>query len=93
MRYVFDAEKLAANVAKHGVWFSAAEDFDWETAMVAVDDCQRYAETRFVAIGLIGVRLHVMVFTLRETTVRLISLRRANSREVRRYVEAQEQAG
>ena len=91
MRYAFDVEKLAANVAKHGVWFSAAEGFDWETALIAIDDRQRYAETRFIAIGLIGARLHVMVFTLRETTVRLISRRRANSREVRRYVETQAQ--
>ena len=36
-------------------------------------------------MGLIGERVHVMVFNLRETSVRIISLRRANSREVRRY--------
>lgn len=87
MRYSFDPAKLAANVAKHGVWFAAAEEFEWESALVAVDSRKAYAETRFTAVGLVGDRLHVMVFNLRDTTVRLISLRRANSREVKRYVD------
>jgi uncharacterized DUF497 family protein len=38
------------------------------------------------AVGLIGERLHAMVPTC-DTTVRLISLRMANSREVKRYVD------
>ena len=39
-------------------------------------------------MGLIDARLYVLVFTLRETAVRIISLRKANSREVKRYVAA-----
>lgn len=85
MRYTFDLAKQAANVAKHGVFFAAAQEFEWETALVAVDDRHGYGETRFTAVGLIGERVHVMVFNLRETSVRIIGLRRANSREVRRY--------
>lgn len=85
MHYSFDFAKQAANVAKHGVFFSAADDFEWETALVQVDDRHAYGETRFTAMGLIGERVHVMVFNLRETSVRIISLRRANRREVTRY--------
>ena len=85
MRYTFDPAKQAANVAKHGVFFSAAHDFEWEAALVEVDSRRAYGETRFTAMGLIGERVHVMVFNLRETSVRIIGLRRANSREVRRY--------
>ncbi|WP_312588993.1 BrnT family toxin [Comamonas terrigena] len=85
MRYTFDHAKQAANVAKHGIFFSAADDFEWETALVLVDDRYAYGETRFTAAGLIGERLHVMVFNLRETEVRIISLRRANRREVKHY--------
>jgi uncharacterized DUF497 family protein len=87
MRYSHDPKKLAANVANHQVWFHEAELFEWETALVAVDSRKRYGETRFLAQGLIGERLFVMVFTLRETTVRIISLRKANLREVRRYAK------
>ena len=49
-------------------------------------DAKRRA--RFVATGFIGRRLHVAVFTERGDRVRVISLRRANSREARRYAAA-----
>ena len=68
------------------MWFKIAEGFEWETAIVSVDARQRYGETRFEAKGYIGLRLYVMIFTLRETAVRIISLRKANSREMKRYV-------
>ena len=87
MNYNYDARKLAANVEKHGVWFQAAKSFEWENALIRVDDRKQYEETRFEAIGYIDERLHVMLFCLRETAVRIISLRKANSREVKRYAE------
>jgi uncharacterized DUF497 family protein len=46
----------------------------------------KYAEQRLEATGLIGERLHVMIYCLRSDVVRVISLRKANPREVRRYV-------
>jgi uncharacterized DUF497 family protein len=85
MRLTHDPQKLAANVAKHGVWFALATDFEWETALLVVDDRRRYGETRFSVTGLIDVRLYVLVFTLREKSVRIISLRKANMKEVKRY--------
>ena len=87
MNYNYDARKLAANVEKHGVWFQVAESFEWEYALIRVDDRKQYEETRFEAIGYIDERLHVMLFCLRETAVRIISLRKANSREVKRYAK------
>lgn len=48
---------------------------------------QQYAEQRFEAIGYIGLRLHVMVYCLRGDAIRVISLRKANAREVKRYAE------
>ena len=39
-------------------------------------------------MGLIGDRLYVMVFALRETAVRIISLRKANKREIKHYDQA-----
>ncbi len=44
-----------------------------------------YGEQRFQAIGYIDVRLHVLVFPPRGRTLHVISLRKANSREVKRY--------
>jgi uncharacterized DUF497 family protein len=85
MRFTYDPKKLAANVASHQVWFHEADGFEWETASIEIDTRKRYAETRLVAKGLIGTRLYVLVYTLRETAVRIISLRKANSREVKSY--------
>ncbi len=86
MKYSFDFAKQALNVAKHGVFFATAELFEWENALIAVDRRRDYKESRLVAIGPIGKRLYVMVFTLRGVHVRIISLRKANLREARRYV-------
>jgi uncharacterized DUF497 family protein len=87
MRFAHDPKKLAANVARHQVWFHEAEGFEWESAVVLIDERKRYGEARFKAIGYIDLRLFVMVFTLRETAVRIISLRKANVREIYRYAK------
>jgi uncharacterized DUF497 family protein len=85
MRFSFDPAKQAANAAKHGLMFSVVEGFEWETAVIEVDSRRTYGEPRLVAVGLIEDRVHVVVFSLRDTTVRLIGVRKANSREVKRY--------
>lgn len=54
-----------------------------------VDQRRHYRETRFRAVSFIHHRLHVMVFCFRENAIRLISLRKANTREVLRYDQTQ----
>jgi len=51
------------------------------------DDRFDYGEVREVAFGRINDRLFVCVYTDREAERRVISLRKANKREVRRYGE------
>ena len=87
MEIEFDPAKDEANIAKHGLSLQAAERFDWDTAFEREDDRFDYGEVRFVALGLIGDRLHVLVFTegSHEDAVRAISLRPAEKHEVRFY--------
>lgn len=87
MKIEFDPFKDRANVAKHGVSLRAAEGFDWSTALEREDDRFDYGEIRFVALGLIGDRLHVLVFTQgsHDDAVRAISLRSAEKHEARFY--------
>ena len=59
------------------------EDFDWAGAVEAEDVRYDYGETRMQALGLIGDRRHVLVYTRRGDTIRVISLRKANRRELR----------
>jgi len=87
MDYEFDPGKDQGNIGKHGLSLADAEGFEWETALVREDARKRYAEPRFTATGYIGDRLHVMVFCLRVEVVRVISLRKANPREVKSYAE------
>ncbi|WP_238474184.1 BrnT family toxin, partial [Altericroceibacterium spongiae] len=63
MEIEFDPAKDETNIAKHGLSLLAAERFDWETAFEREDDRFDYGEVRFVALGMIGDRLHVLVFT------------------------------
>lgn len=87
MNYEFDPAKDESNIDKHGVALADAEGFEWETAVVREDTRKQYAEQRFEATGYIGDRLHVMVYCLRPDAVRVISLRKANKREEKRYAE------
>lgn len=81
----FDPTKDQANREKHGLSLALAEAFEFDTALIEIDDRRDYQEERFVALGLIGDRVHVMVFTVRGEAIRVISLRKANRREVKRY--------
>lgn len=83
--FSWDERKRGANKAKHGVDFKEAEAFEFETALIAIDDRFDYGETREIALGRIEERVHVLVFTRRGDNLHIISLRKANAREVLRY--------
>jgi uncharacterized protein len=93
MEYEWDPDKAASNWANHRVSFKAARRFLWDFALEFRDERHDYPEVRTIAIGLIGTRLHVLVYTLRGRRCRVISLRKANSREARRYDEFTEDLG
>ena len=63
-------------------------DFDFETALIDLDDRFDYGEERMIALGFIEDTLFVAVFVETEAGVRAISLRPAEARERRRYAEA-----
>ena len=91
MNVTFDQAKDAANLAKHGVSLTEAAGFEWGTAVVWPDTRRDYGEARMVALGYIGLRIMALVFVDRPpeqpTERRIISLRKANSREAKRYAE------
>ena len=91
MNVTFDPAKDAANVAKHGVSLTEAAGFEWDSAVVWPDTRRDYGEPRMAALGYIGLRIMSVVFVDRPpeqpTERRVISLRKANTREVKRYAE------
>lgn len=91
MHLTFDPAKDAANQAKHGFSLLDAASLEWDSAVVWPDQRRDYDEPRMVALGYIGLRIMTVVFVDRPpeqpTERRIISLRKANSREVKRYAE------
>lgn len=89
MRIVYDQAKNDRNVRERGLSFDRVADFDFETALFLVDDRRDYGESRHLAIGYVEERLHVLCFVERPNGIRVVSFRKANKREVRRYAQAQ----
>ncbi len=85
----FDPAKNERNIRERGLSFELAAEFEFETARVEVDLRREYSETRYVALGLLRARLHVLCFTETIEGIRVISFRKANNREVKRYVKVQ----
>ena len=89
MKITYDRAKSDRNTRERGLSFERAEDFDFSTALFLIDSRWNYGEVRHVAIGYLESRLHVMCFVERPGGIRVISFRKANKREVRRYAQAQ----
>jgi uncharacterized DUF497 family protein len=90
----WDEAKRRLNLDKHGVDFADIDTFDWYGALIRADVRMNYGEVRLRAVGPAGDVLHVLVYTIRRTRLRLISFRRANRREIALYVaETQDSHG
>ncbi|MPT12415.1 BrnT family toxin [Comamonas sp.] len=88
MKTEYDANKDAANQQKHGVSLSLANQIEWQDVLCFVDDRADYGELREVGFAVIERRLYVVVFVQRGDTMRIISLRKANKRELKHYEQA-----
>jgi uncharacterized DUF497 family protein len=87
MHIEFDPAKDLANQDKHGVSLAMAIELDWEAALVWVDERIEYGEARMIALAPKTGILYYVAFVDRSRARRIISLRRANRREVKHYVE------
>ena len=88
MQIEFDPAKDLINQAKHGVSLTLAVELDWDDALVWVDDRFGYDELRMVALAPKTSTLYYVAFVDRDSARRIISLRRADRREVKRYVDS-----
>jgi uncharacterized protein len=85
MEIEFDEAKSAKNERERGLPFALAlQLFDlprheWE------DERKDYGETRVNALGEIEGRIFFATYTRRGEIIRVISFRKANSHEIRRY--------
>ncbi|RGE46137.1 BrnT family toxin [Comamonas testosteroni] len=90
MQTEYDANKDTINQQKHGIALSLASQIEWSEVLCFVDDRTDYGEVREVGFTVIEQRLYVVVFVQRGDTMRIISLRKANKREIKHYEQASE---
>jgi uncharacterized protein len=81
----FDPIKNAKNICERGLSFERVVEFDFETAEFTLDTRHDYGEIRYRALGFLDQRLHALVFVEIIGGIRVISFRKANKREVKRY--------
>ncbi|MBF0425894.1 MAG: BrnT family toxin [Magnetococcales bacterium] len=85
MEITYDPAKNARNIELRGLDFERAADFDFQTAIIWIDARKIYPEVRISALGLLAGRVHALVFAETINGIRVISFRKANKRELKRY--------
>jgi uncharacterized DUF497 family protein len=85
MQNIWDENKRLSNIANHGVDFRDLAGLEWRRALIFEDQRRDYGETRLIAMAPLRARVHVVVFVERNAARRIISARKANSREVAFY--------
>lgn len=88
MRIEFDVEKDKTNQDKHGLSLAFASELDWENSLVWIDTRKDYGDVRMIALAPSTGILYYVAFVDRSVSRRVISLRKANRREVKHYVKS-----
>ena len=85
MEIVWDESKNRLNVEKHMLDFADALEVLESPHLVCEDRRKDYGEQRFVAVGYLRCRMVVIIYTMRKSIYRIISMRKANAREQKTY--------
>lgn len=89
MEFGWDPNKRRSNYQKHGIDFADVFPAFFDQAKVIKEDQRTdYGETRFNMLATINGRTCHITFTFRNRVVWLISARKANEREQKRYVSS-----
>jgi uncharacterized DUF497 family protein len=89
MRYEWDEKKRRANLRKHKLDFRDAHHVLEDPCILEfIDTREDYGEERIIAIGLLKeIIVTVVVYTERGNITRIISLRKATTKEQELYYE------
>ncbi len=88
MQFEWDEEKNLENIRKHKIDFADVPGMFSSPMLINLDEREEYGETRWIGIGLLRNLVAVVVYTERgQYTIRIISARKANRNERKRYSE------
>ncbi|MEY8768820.1 BrnT family toxin [Francisella philomiragia] len=85
LEFEWDNEKNKSNIEKHGLNFEDVDLVFNGSLIVLLDERKDYQENRCLGYGLVKGRLFQVVFTRRVKKIRIISFRKANKREIKKY--------
>ncbi|HKR25683.1 MAG TPA: BrnT family toxin [Allosphingosinicella sp.] len=85
MELSYDAEKRARTLERRGLDFEDAVQIFAGITVTVSDDRRDYGEDRWQTFGLLKDRLVTLVWTLRGSARHIISMRKCNDRERKKY--------
>ncbi len=85
MKITYDQNKDAKNRSERNLPFAMVADLEWSSVVMLEDNRKDYGERRFRVFGIIAERLYAVVVTFCDNAVHVISFRKANEREIKRY--------
>ena len=85
MQFSCDPNKSRANYFKHGIVLEFAQHLEWANKMVWLDVRHNYNEDRMHGLVPLKGRVYAVVYVIRAESTRMISLRKANNREIKQY--------
>lgn len=84
MQIEYDMEKAAKTLNERGIDFARADDVFAGNTLDQIDDRHDYGEERIITAGRLDGRVVLIVWTPRGVARRIISMRKANEREIAR---------
>jgi uncharacterized protein len=84
----WDADKLSANILKHGLGFEGAIAVFDHPVVAWEDDRESYGELRINLLGWLNGKMIHVTYTERDDAMHIISLREAENYEIKRYLKS-----
>ena len=81
----YDPAKRGKTLKERGLDFESFADVFRARNYTYEDEREDYEEPRFITIGYLHARMVVFVWTPRDTHYRIISMRKANDKEQKKY--------
>lgn len=85
MKVSFDPAKRSKTLDERGLDFADADLVFADWTITGVDDRFEYGETRYFTAGFLSGRMVIICWTLRDNSCHVISMRKANDREIKKY--------
>lgn len=87
MKFSWDSNKSASNKEKHGIDFAQTKEAFYDDNAIVDKGKTVNGEERWITIGkTLKLFIITVVFTIRDTTIRIISARQARKNEIKEYI-------